>query len=75
MPAMFVMPGLVPGIHVLTALPQKLPGHDENARAESLLHHFAVATPASFITFAHFSISASINPRKCSGVSPATVRP
>jgi hypothetical protein len=38
-------------------------------------YYFVVSTPASLITFAHFLVSASIKLRKCSGVSPATVRP
>jgi hypothetical protein len=37
--------------------------------------YLAIASPASLITFAHFVVSASIYPRKCAGVSPATVRP
>jgi hypothetical protein len=37
--------------------------------------HFAVASPASLITFAHLTISLPMNARKCSGVSPTTVSP
>src|SRR6185295_5768054 len=37
--------------------------------------HFVVTTPASLITFAHFLISLSMKPRKCSGASPTSVAP
>jgi hypothetical protein len=78
----FVMPGLVPGIHVLRYTSKKdvdgrdKPGHDEMRSVPSRMEiHFDVSTPASFITFAHFAISASIKPRKCSGVSPISSAP
>src|SRR6266851_5535446 len=37
--------------------------------------HFVVATPASLITFAHFSISALIKLPKYSGVPPISLAP
>src|SRR5260370_30429117 len=37
--------------------------------------HFAVSTPASLITFAHFSISALIKLPKYSGVPPISLAP
>src|SRR6185369_11428806 len=37
--------------------------------------YFAVSTPASLITFAHFFVSSAMKARKCSGSSPTSVAP
>jgi hypothetical protein len=57
------MPGLVPGIHVLSVYQQKdvdgrvKPGHDERKVLSPTAAHFSVASPASLITLAHLTVS------------------
>ena len=48
-----------------------LQGREEASRRA----HFVVWMPASLITLAHFAVSLAMKSRKCSGLSPAVVRP